>query len=157
MQMDRVQPKNRFHHVGILVEDISKAIVKFAIALGIDENKVKVEVMSYVSGKGEKEEFKFAFLPLAKGENNFIELVEPITLGPTARFLEKHGEGLIGNSKLKKKLAKIADRTGLSERACTVIRYAIEKCKEGSTSYAWRILFEEWEKQIKAVEVSYPT
>lgn len=72
-------------------------------------------------------------------------------------LIEKHGEGLIGNSKLKKKLGKIADRPGLSERTCTVIRYAIEKCKEGSTSYAWRILFEEWEKQIKAVEVSYPT
>jgi len=33
-------------------------------------------------------------LPLAEGENNFIELVEPTTPGPTARYLEKHGEGL---------------------------------------------------------------
>jgi hypothetical protein len=40
------------------------------------------------------EEFKYAFLPLAEGENNFIELVEPITPCPTARYLEKHGEGL---------------------------------------------------------------
>jgi hypothetical protein len=47
-----------------------------------------------MTGKGETEEFKYAFLPLAKGENNFIELVEPITPGPTARYLEKHGEGL---------------------------------------------------------------
>jgi methylmalonyl-CoA/ethylmalonyl-CoA epimerase len=47
-----------------------------------------------MTGKGETEEFKYAFLPLAKGKNNFIELVEPITPGPTARYLEKHGEGL---------------------------------------------------------------
>ena len=84
----------RFHHVGILVKNISEAIDKYASALGIEKDKVSVEVMSYVSGKGETEEFKYAFLPLAKGENNFIELVEPITSGPTARRLEKHGEGL---------------------------------------------------------------
>jgi len=86
--------KERFHHVGIVVKDISKAIDKYATALGINKNDVTIEVMSYMTGKGEMEEFKFAFLPLAKGENNFIELVEPITPGPTARYLEKHGEGL---------------------------------------------------------------
>ena len=63
-------------------------------------------------------------------------------------LVEKHGEGRTGNSKLIKKLGKIADRPGLSERTSMAIRYAIEKCREGSTSYAWRILFEEWEKQI---------
>ncbi|UCH31843.1 MAG: VOC family protein [Candidatus Bathyarchaeota archaeon] len=94
METDKEQTKNRFHHVGIVVENISQAIEKFSIALGIDKDKVKVEKMSYMSGKGEEEEFKFAFLPLAKGENNFIELVEPTTPGPTARYLEKHGEGL---------------------------------------------------------------
>jgi len=86
--------KNRFHHVGIVVKNISEAIDKYAAALGVDKDKIAVEVMSYMTGKGETEEFKYAFLPLAEGENNFIELVEPITPGPTARYLEKHGEGL---------------------------------------------------------------
>ena len=63
-------------------------------------------------------------------------------------LVEKHGEGRIGYSKLIKKLEKIADRLGVSERTSLVIRFAIEKCKEGSMSYAWRILFEEWQKQI---------
>ena len=77
-----------------MVKNISEAIDKYARALGIDKDKIGIEVMSYMTGKGEMEEFKYAFLPLAKGENNFIELVEPITPGPTARYLEKHGEGL---------------------------------------------------------------
>lgn len=94
MKSRQFEPKNRFHHVGIVVKNISEAIDKYAAALGIDKDKVVVEVMSYMTGQGEMEEFKFAFLPLAKGENNFIELVEPITPGPTARYLEKHGEGL---------------------------------------------------------------
>ena len=94
MGIKKFHSKNRFHHVGIVVRDISKAIRKYAVALGIEESEIAVEVMSYVSGKGEAEEFKYAFLPLAISENNFIELVEPITPGPTARYLEKHGEGL---------------------------------------------------------------
>ena len=88
------QTKNRFHHVGIVVKDISEAIDKYAAALGVNKDEITIEVMSYMTGKGEMEEFKFAFLPLAEGENNFIELVEPTTLGPTARYLNKHGEGL---------------------------------------------------------------
>ncbi len=84
----------RFHHIGILVRSISEAITKYATALGADGGDVLVETMSYMTGKGETEEFKYAFLPLAEGENNFIEFVEPITPGPTARYLEKHGEGL---------------------------------------------------------------
>ena len=86
--------KNRFHHVGLVVKNITEAIDRYATALGINKDKITIEVMSYMTGKGETEEFKFAFLPLAEGENNFIELVEPITPGPTARYLEKHGEGL---------------------------------------------------------------
>lgn len=86
--------KNRLHHVGILVKDISKAINKYTEALGIAKNKILVETGSYMTEKGETEEFKYAFIPLAEGENNFIELVEPTTPGPTARYLEKHGEGL---------------------------------------------------------------
>ena len=84
----------RFHHVGILVKDISEAIDRYTSAFGIDKDNIIVEVGSYMTGKSEIEEFKYAFLPLAEGENNFIELVEPITPGPTARYLEKHGEGL---------------------------------------------------------------
>jgi len=94
MKHSRSESKNRFHHVGIVVKNISEAIDKYAAALGVDKDKIAVEVMSYMTGKGEMEEFKYAFLPLAEGENNFIELVEPITPGPTARYLEKHGEGL---------------------------------------------------------------
>ena len=94
MKRIRVDSKNRFHHVGILVKNISEAIDKYAAALGVDKNKVAVEVMSYMTGKGEIEEFKYAFLPLMKGEDNFVELVEPISPGPTARYLRKHGEGL---------------------------------------------------------------
>jgi catechol 2,3-dioxygenase-like lactoylglutathione lyase family enzyme len=84
----------RFHHVGIVVRSISEAINKYAAALGVDRGNIVIEDMSYVTGKGETEEFKYAFLPLAEGENNFIEFVEPTTPGPTARYLEKHGEGL---------------------------------------------------------------
>jgi catechol 2,3-dioxygenase-like lactoylglutathione lyase family enzyme len=89
-----MKPKIRFHHVGILVKNISEAIDKYAGALGIDKASIVVEVGGYMTGQDEIEEFKYAFLPLAEGENNFIELVEPITPGPTARYLEKHGEGL---------------------------------------------------------------
>lgn len=84
----------RFHHVGIVVKNISEAIDKYAAALAIDKERIVMEDMSYMTGKGETEEFKYAFLPLAEGENNFIELVQPTTAGPTARYLEKHGEGL---------------------------------------------------------------
>jgi len=94
MKSRHLESKNRFHHVGIVVKNISEAIDKYAAALGVDKDKIAVEIMSYMTGKGEMEEFKYAFLPLAEGENNFIELVEPITPGPTARYLEKHGEGL---------------------------------------------------------------
>ena len=88
------EPKTRFHHVGIVVKNIDDAINKYAAALAVDRSAVVVEEMSYMTAKGEVETFKYAFLPLADGENNFIELVEPITPGPTLRYLEKHGEGL---------------------------------------------------------------
>ncbi len=88
------EPRTRFHHVGIVVKNIHDAISKYAAALGADRNAIAMEEMRYMTGKGEEETFKYAFLPLAHGENNFLELVEPITPGPTARYLEKHGEGL---------------------------------------------------------------
>jgi methylmalonyl-CoA/ethylmalonyl-CoA epimerase len=94
MESRQLESKNRFHHVGIVVKNISEAIDKYSAALGLDKDKVVVETGTYMTGNGEMEEFKYAFLPLAEGENNFIELVEPITPGPTARYLEKHGEGL---------------------------------------------------------------
>lgn len=94
MKDEKHESKIRFHHVGIVVKNISEAIDKYSAALGIDKERIMVEYMSYMTGKGEIEEFKYAFLPLAEGENNFIELVQPITAGPTTRYLEKHGEGL---------------------------------------------------------------
>jgi len=90
----KLKSEVRFHHVGIVVKNFSEALEKYTSALGIDKEKITVEDMSYATGKGEMEEFKYAFLPLAEGENNFIELVQPITSGPTAKYLEKHGEGL---------------------------------------------------------------
>ncbi len=89
-----LQTKVRFHHVGVVVKDISEAITKYTAALGRDKEDVVVEEMSYMTGKVEVEAFKYAFIPLAEDENNFIELVEPTTPGPTARYLQKHGEGL---------------------------------------------------------------
>ena len=94
MRKKLFKTKVRFHHVGIVVKDISEAINKYTAALGLDKGNIVVEEMSYMTGKGEIEEFKYAFLPLAEDENNFIELVEPTTPGPTAKYLEKHGEGL---------------------------------------------------------------
>jgi catechol 2,3-dioxygenase-like lactoylglutathione lyase family enzyme len=94
MKEKQREPKIRFHHVGIVVKDISEAIDKYTAAFDIEKESIEVESMSYLTGKGESEEFKYAFLPLAEGENNFIELVQPLTAGPTARYLEKHGEGL---------------------------------------------------------------
>ncbi|MGB9714769.1 MAG: VOC family protein [Candidatus Bathyarchaeales archaeon] len=94
MKHNKSESRNRFHHIGIVVKNISDAIDKYSTALGIDKNKITVEIENYATEKGEVEEFKYAFLPLAEGENNFIELVEPVTSGPTARYLEKHGEGL---------------------------------------------------------------
>jgi len=41
----------------------------------------------------------------------------------------------------------ITNRSGLSIRTRNVIRYAIEKYKEGSASLAWRFLLEEQERQ----------
>ncbi len=86
--------KIRFHHVGIVVKDISEAMEKYSNAFGLEKETIVVTEMSYMTGRGEIEEFKYAFLPLAEGENNFIELVQPTTEGPTSRYLEKHGEGL---------------------------------------------------------------
>lgn len=94
MKDQKLQSRIRFHHIGIVVKNISEAIDKYADAIGIDKESITVEDMSYMTGKGEMEEFKYAFLPLAEGENNFVELVQPISAGPTARYLEKHGEGL---------------------------------------------------------------
>jgi len=67
MEIRQLESKNRFHHVGIVVKNISEAIDKYAAALGLDKDKVVVETGSYVTGNGEMEEFKYAFLPLAEG------------------------------------------------------------------------------------------
>jgi catechol 2,3-dioxygenase-like lactoylglutathione lyase family enzyme len=105
----------RFHHVGIVVKDISEAIDKYAVALGVDRERIALEDMSYVTGKGETEEFRYAFLPLAEGESNFIELVQPTTAGPTARYLEKHVKGfsiLLSNRQTSRQLLKNSKKLG---------------------------------------------
>lgn len=81
-----------FHHVGIGVHDLKSAISKYSKAFGHDGNEIKINRQLYITGKGEEEEFDYAFIPL--GNNCYIELVSPLTEGPTKRFLEKKGEGL---------------------------------------------------------------
>lgn len=81
-----------FHHVGIVVENLTSAITKYSQALGLDSNNIIIHQTNYITGKGETEEFDYAFIPL--GNNTFLELVSPLTEGPTKRYLEKKGEGL---------------------------------------------------------------
>ena len=80
-----------FHHVGIVVHDLKSAISKYCKAFGHESSDIKIHTQYYATGK-EEEEFKYAFIPL--GNNCYIELVSPLTEGPTKRYLEKKGEGL---------------------------------------------------------------
>jgi len=82
----------RFHHVGIVVKDIDAALARYGAAFGVDAGKVKVDVGRYETAQGDGEQFKFAFFPV--GNDTYIEFVQPITAGPTATFLAKHGEGM---------------------------------------------------------------
>nr|MDO8083098.1 VOC family protein [Candidatus Freyarchaeota archaeon] len=84
--------KTNFHHIGIVVRDLKAAISKYCKALGVNSNAIKIHKQGYVTEKGEGEEFDYAFIPL--GNNCYIELVSPISEGPTKRYLEKKGEGL---------------------------------------------------------------
>ena len=43
------ETKVRFHHVGIVVKNISEAISKYTEALGIDIGNIVVEEMSYMT------------------------------------------------------------------------------------------------------------
>ncbi|MFX1516143.1 MAG: VOC family protein [Promethearchaeota archaeon] len=80
-----------FHHVGIVVHDLESAISKYCKAFGQNSSEIKIHTQYYVTGK-EEEEFRYCFIPL--GNNTYIELVSPLTEGPTKRYLEKKGEGL---------------------------------------------------------------
>jgi len=82
--------KTNFHHIGIVVEDLNEALLKYCQALEVDSTSIKTNRQSYITGKGE-EEFDYAFIPL--GNNSYIELVTPLTDGPKKRYLEKKGEG----------------------------------------------------------------
>ncbi|MFX0173728.1 MAG: VOC family protein [Candidatus Hodarchaeota archaeon] len=84
--------KTNFHHIGIVVKNINEAILKYCQALDVDSSGVKIHQQSYMTGKGEVEEFDYAFIPM--GNNSYIELVTPTSEGPTKRYLEKKGEGL---------------------------------------------------------------
>ncbi len=81
-----------FHHIGIVVWDLKKAISNYCNALGLDSKSIKIHRQGYATEKGEGEEFDYAFIPL--GNNCYIELVSPVSAGPTKRYLEKKGEGL---------------------------------------------------------------
>ena len=80
-----------FHHVGIVVHDLESAISKYCNAFGLNMKEIKIHTQYYVTGK-EEEEFNYAFIPL--GDNCYIELVSPLSEGPTKRYLMKKGEGL---------------------------------------------------------------
>ncbi|UCE13251.1 MAG: VOC family protein [Candidatus Heimdallarchaeota archaeon] len=80
------------HHIGIVVHNLKPAVSKYCKAFGLNVKSIKIHRQYYITGKGEEEEFDYAFLPLSN--NCFIELVEPVTEGPTKRYLEKKGEGL---------------------------------------------------------------
>ncbi len=81
-----------FHHVGIVVHDLKSAISKYSKAFGHNSNDIKINRQYYITGKDEEEEFDYAFIPL--GNKCYIELVSPLTEGPTKRYLEKKGDGL---------------------------------------------------------------
>lgn len=73
----------KIDHIGIVVRDIQEALRVYETALGLPLKEV-VEVPD--------QKVQVAFLPL--GESN-IELVQPTTSDAgTARYLEKHGEGV---------------------------------------------------------------
>jgi methylmalonyl-CoA epimerase len=84
--------KTNFHHIGIVVKNIDKAILNYCKALGIDKESIKKNIQEYITGSGELEEFVYSFIPM--GNNTYIELVCPLTDGPTKRYLDKKGEGL---------------------------------------------------------------
>jgi len=73
----------RIDHIGIVVEDITRALQVYEAALGLPLKEI-VEVPD--------QQVKVAFLPV--GESN-IELVQPTTDGTgIARYLAKRGEGI---------------------------------------------------------------
>jgi methylmalonyl-CoA epimerase len=73
----------KIDHIGIVVRDIERALDVYEAALGIPLKEV-VDVPD--------DKVKVAFLPI--GESN-VELVQPTSDDTgTARFLEKHGEGV---------------------------------------------------------------
>jgi methylmalonyl-CoA epimerase len=73
----------KIDHIGIVVRDIQEALNVYEAALGLPLREV-VDVPD--------DKVRVAFLPV--GESN-VELVQPIGADTgTARFLEKHGEGV---------------------------------------------------------------
>jgi methylmalonyl-CoA epimerase len=73
----------RINHIGIAVHDIQAALQVYESALGM----VLTEIVEVPAQK-----VRVAFLPV--GESN-LELVQPTSEdSPTARFLEKRGEGI---------------------------------------------------------------
>lgn len=73
----------KINHLGIVVEDIEKALRFWRDALGLPLDKLE---------HNETEQVDIAFLPLASGE---VELIAPYNeTSGVAKFLAKRGEGL---------------------------------------------------------------
>lgn len=73
----------KIDHIGVVVRDIEKALDVYEAAFGLPLKEV-VDVP--------EDKVKVAFLPIGKSN---LELVQPTSEDTgTARFLEKHGEGV---------------------------------------------------------------
>nr|HDO80546.1 hypothetical protein [Candidatus Bathyarchaeota archaeon] len=82
----------RLHHVGIVVHALKSAVSRYCRAIGVNEETIIFQRGQYATERGEVEEFEYAFIPAGGG--TFIELVMPVSEGPTMRYLRKRGEGL---------------------------------------------------------------
>jgi len=72
----------KIDHIGIVVEDLDKAIAKYSEGLGLAVKRVE---------RSEEFQVKIAFIPVGEV---LVELLEPIGPGRVQDFLKKHGEGL---------------------------------------------------------------
>ncbi len=80
-----IRLKVKLDHVGIMVERLDEAIIKFyQDVLGCGPPK-------FFHVKNSDEEINYAYLPLPNGDN-FVELLAP-TRGPSLDFLKEKGPG----------------------------------------------------------------
>lgn len=75
-------PISRLHHVGIVVEDLDRALQGYKV-LGLEPSSIE-DYPDY--------ELRIAFIPVGE---TLVELIMPLgTTGMNAEFLRDHGEGL---------------------------------------------------------------